>query len=270
MTVSPEDRQALAEALHAHRSDGSYHDANPMKGYNHCDCYEQVDWFIEAGWGPLPKLCSEQRCDRPEGHDGDHFFRPHLPGLRLRQVGWIGRKEAVIWRSKPTAEDGEQYQQVYVIEGGGAAAAWKDEAGEDAISTDAVATLAADAVLDVVRPEIDRWEAKCDEVGIPHDPDALVRHHRGNAGMVGAADAMASWAERERVLLGIIERLLTKVVSAKDRNFNHHERYHVCEHGCALVAMCEYHRAIAEAESAFFASRQESGAGSVSGRTEDA
>ena len=29
--------------------------------------------------------------------------------------------------------------------------------------------------------ELARWHAACDAVGVPHDPDALIRHHRGNA-----------------------------------------------------------------------------------------
>jgi hypothetical protein len=30
------------------------------------------------------------------------------------------------------------------------------------------------------------WHAECDKVGIPHDPEILVRHHRGNAELAGA------------------------------------------------------------------------------------
>lgn len=43
------------------------------------------------------------------------------------------------------------------------------------------------------------WHAKCDEVGIPYDPDLLVRHHRANAALAATGDAMADRLERAKV-----------------------------------------------------------------------
>lgn len=47
---------------------------------------------------------------------------------------------------------------------------------------------------DEARAEVARWHAKCDEVGIPYDPDGLVRHHRGNAGLAAALESAAEIA----------------------------------------------------------------------------
>lgn len=35
------------------------------------------------------------------------------------------------------------------------------------------------------------WLAACDAVGVPHDPDALVTHHRGNAALAAVCAATA-------------------------------------------------------------------------------
>ena len=40
--------------------------------------------------------------------------------------------------------------------------------------------------------ELARWHAACDAVGVPHDPDALILHHRGNAALTAATDALAT------------------------------------------------------------------------------
>lgn len=36
------------------------------------------------------------------------------------------------------------------------------------------------------------WIAACDEVGVPHNPGALIRHHRGNAALTAVTQAMTA------------------------------------------------------------------------------
>lgn len=40
-----------------------------------------------------------------------------------------------------------------------------------------------------VTEELARWHDACDAVGVPHNPDALIRHHRGNAALAAAVEA---------------------------------------------------------------------------------
>ena len=56
------------------------------------------------------------------------------------------------------------------------------------------------AEVESLRAELAPFLVECDKVGIPHDAEALVRHHCGNAGMAGAAEAMAEWAQERRAL----------------------------------------------------------------------
>jgi hypothetical protein len=39
--------------------------------------------------------------------------------------------------------------------------------------------------------ELRKWHEKCDDVGVPHDPDGLIRHHRGNAVLTAQFDHLA-------------------------------------------------------------------------------
>lgn len=40
-----------------------------------------------------------------------------------------------------------------------------------------------------LQAELDRWHAACDKIGVPRDPDALIRHHRNSAAAVALMDA---------------------------------------------------------------------------------
>jgi hypothetical protein len=41
---------------------------------------------------------------------------------------------------------------------------------------------------------------------------------------------------------------LLKCLPSKDLSFEHTKSYHVCEHGCTLMKMCDYHTSIAVAK----------------------
>jgi hypothetical protein len=56
----------------------------------------------------------------------------------------------------------------------------------------------------------------CDEVGLPHNAEALVIHHRANGGMVGAGDAMAGWIKERSELLAEVERLRATAPASED------------------------------------------------------
>lgn len=78
--------------------------------------------------------------------------------------------------------------------------------------------------LAAAEAENERWHAKCDEVGIPHDPEMLVRHHRANAGLAAALDVRSDNQElRERLdvkytgLVGAMEHLTSYVVIVEER-----------------------------------------------------
>jgi len=47
--------------------------------------------------------------------------------------------------------------------------------------------------------EVGAWHAQCDKVGVPYDPEGLVRHHRGNAAMTAGADALGDVVRAERM-----------------------------------------------------------------------
>lgn len=51
--------------------------------------------------------------------------------------------------------------------------------------------------------ELATWHAECDRVGLPHDPAALVRHHRGNAALAVALGNLAITSTHERTLQAI-------------------------------------------------------------------
>lgn len=55
--------------------------------------------------------------------------------------------------------------------------------------------IALVAELRQTREQLAPFLAECDAVGIPHNAVGLVRHHRGNAGMAGAAGAMARYIQ---------------------------------------------------------------------------
>jgi hypothetical protein len=90
------------------------------------------------------------------------------------------------------------------------------------VGHDSVADARALADADLLRPEwatpeaeriVRRFRELCDEVGIPHDPDVLIRHHRGNAGLAAAAEAYGKtirppWAtpEAKAVLAALAKR----------------------------------------------------------------
>lgn len=61
--------------------------------------------------------------------------------------------------------------------------------------------------------EIDRWRAECDKVGVAHDPELLVRHHRNNGALIGAAEGTTE-ALRQAEL---IDRLQTENCYLTDR-----------------------------------------------------
>ena len=65
------------------------------------------------------------------------------------------------------------------------------------------AMLAVLSLVDDLRAENARWHAACDAEGVPHDPDGLIRHHRGNAALEADANAYAErlrlQAENERL-----------------------------------------------------------------------
>lgn len=58
--------------------------------------------------------------------------------------------------------------------------------------------------------EIGRWQAKCDEVGVPHDPDVLVMHHRNNGKMIGAMEMAGDILE-----LAHLRRLAVAVIKCE-------------------------------------------------------
>lgn len=60
--------------------------------------------------------------------------------------------------------------------------------------------------------EVERWHAACYQVGVPRDPDALVRHHRGNAVLAAATDALA---ERDRAIAAELRRLAGELATAR-------------------------------------------------------
>jgi hypothetical protein len=63
------------------------------------------------------------------------------------------------------------------------------------------------AALPVAPPEeLARWHAKCDEVGIPHDPDFLVEHHRANATLAGYLNGQVDFAEGKGLGAGFVRR----------------------------------------------------------------
>ena len=53
------------------------------------------------------------------------------------------------------------------------------------------------AALTEARAEVERWHAKCDEVGVPYDPDGFVRHHRNNAAMAAQVDTSTARFQRD-------------------------------------------------------------------------
>ena len=56
---------------------------------------------------------------------------------------------------------------------------------------DAIGVAArAEAQVATLTGELAEFHAECEKVGIPHDAPGLVRHHRGNAALAGAAEAM--------------------------------------------------------------------------------
>jgi hypothetical protein len=61
--------------------------------------------------------------------------------------------------------------------------------------------------LAAAEAELAAFRAECDKVGIPYDAEGLVRHHRGNAGVAGAAQGMAHYVHR-----------LTAVEAERDRS----------------------------------------------------
>lgn len=64
------------------------------------------------------------------------------------------------------------------------------------------------------------WLAACDAAGVPHDPDALIRHHRGNAALtaVCAATADELQAAQRRVAVAALRKVIDSTVRAAVAN----------------------------------------------------
>ena len=69
--------------------------------------------------------------------------------------------------------------------------------------------------------ELRTWHEKCDDVGVPHDPDGLIRHHRGNAALAAQFDLIAAQQQRDRA-----QGALRKLVALHDgpRDAEYHRR----------------------------------------------
>jgi hypothetical protein len=79
-------------------------------------------------------------------------------------------------------------------------------------------------VLAVRDQEIAAWHAECDKVGIPYDPEGLVRHHRANAGFAAALNA-ADRAVRDQQLEDA-RRIFKELLEAWDEERTYEATYY--------------------------------------------
>lgn len=55
-------------------------------------------------------------------------------------------------------------------------------------------------ILEPYLSELAAWRDECDKVGVPYDPEGLVRHHRGNAGLAAGMDRLSDILEARNAL----------------------------------------------------------------------
>lgn len=92
----------------------------------------------------------------------------------------------------------------------GPAPATPDE-GEPTMFETEVYIKRLEYALAAAEAELAAFRAECDKVGIPYDAEGLVRHHRGNAGVAGAAQGMAEYVHR---LTAAEARIAAALISA--------------------------------------------------------
>jgi hypothetical protein len=71
--------------------------------------------------------------------------------------------------------------------------------------------------LAAAEAELAAFRAECDKVGIPYDAEGLVRHHRGNAGVAGAAQGMAEYVHRLTAAEAERDRSAAELTAAEAR-----------------------------------------------------